>query len=65
VLADALKRLGCAVRALPERQREALVRHVLDGEPHDVVARHLAVSVAATKSLVNRARVELRHRAVA
>ena len=61
VLAEELRRLTSAVHALPARQREALVRHVLDGEPHCDVARRLEVTVQATKNLVNRARCELRH----
>lgn len=61
VARDRLTELTSAVRALPIRQREALVRHVLDGQSHEQVARGMAVSVAATKCLVNRARVELRH----
>ncbi|MDQ3630667.1 MAG: sigma-70 family RNA polymerase sigma factor [Actinomycetota bacterium] len=65
VMAERLQRLGRAVRALPERQREALVGHALDGEPHQAVAQRLGVSVAATKNLVNRARYELRHSAAA
>lgn len=65
VMSERLERLGVAVRALPERQREALVRHVIAGESHRDVARCLDVSVAAIKSLVSRARCELRHSAAA
>lgn len=65
VLAEDMRRLSAGVRALPARQREALVGHVLNGEPHDELARRLDVSVQATKSLVNRARCELRHSAAA
>lgn len=60
-----LGRLARAVHALPPRQREALVRHALDGESHATVAGRLEVSVSATKGLVNRARRELRHSAAA
>ncbi len=65
VIHDELHALTAAVRALPRRQREALVRVVLRGESHEHVAQEMAVSVGATKSLVNRARVELRHSAAA
>lgn len=61
VVAEALREVTHRVRSLPARQREAFVLHALDGLPHDDVARRLSVSVGATKSLVNRARVELRH----
>ena len=48
--------------ALPPRQREALVAHVVEGTPHSELARSLDASVAATKNLVNRARATLLQR---
>ncbi|WP_354697190.1 sigma-70 family RNA polymerase sigma factor [Paraconexibacter sp. AEG42_29] len=65
VQAEELLQLGRAVAGLPRRQRQALVQHVLDGEPHAVVARRLHTTVPATKSLINRARSSLRHTALA
>lgn len=60
-LAERLQAVSAAVKALPVRQRQALVWQVVDGAPHDLIARRLEVSVAATKGLVNRARREVRH----
>lgn len=55
--------------ALPARQREALVGHVMEGTPHAELARALQATVPATKNLINRARATLleseRARAVA
>ena len=44
---------------LDERQRTAFVRHVLDGRPHDAIARELQISRQASRSLVLRARRNL------
>jgi len=48
-----------ALRALPDRQREALVGHELEGRSHRELADRLDVSVGATKALVCRARASL------
>ena len=48
-----------ALRALPDRQREALVGHELEGRSHQELAERLDVSVGATKALVCRARASL------
>ena len=45
--------------ALPARQREALVSHVMHGTPHAELALSLDTSVPATKNLINRARTKL------
>lgn len=45
--------------ALPPRQREALVAHVMEGTPHADLALTLDASVAATKNLISRARMTL------
>ena len=45
-----------ALRALPDRQRTALVGHVLEGVPHREMARRLDTTVPAVKALVSRAR---------
>lgn len=44
------------LRALPERQRAALVMHELEGRSHEELAGRLDVSVGASKALVCRAR---------
>jgi RNA polymerase sigma-70 factor (ECF subfamily) len=44
------------LRALPERQRVALVRHELEGCSHERIAAELHVSIGASKALVCRAR---------
>jgi RNA polymerase sigma-70 factor (ECF subfamily) len=48
-----------ALRALPDRQREALVGHELEGRTHHELAGRLDVSVGASKALVCRARASL------
>jgi len=48
-----------ALRALPDRQREALVGHELEGRSHRELAGRLDVCVGATKALVCRARAAL------
>lgn len=47
------------VAELGGRQRDAFVRHVLHGTPHEQVAGELALTPQASKSLVLRARREL------
>lgn len=49
------------LKALPTRQRTALVMHELEGRPHEELAGTLGVSVGATKALVCRARQGLSH----
>lgn len=44
------------IAGLPERQRTAVVRHVLHGAPHAQLARELDISVNASKGLLCRAR---------
>lgn len=53
------------VAALPERQREALLRTALGGLSHEEVARELGLSDGAVRQLVHRARVSLRAAATA
>jgi RNA polymerase sigma factor (sigma-70 family) len=53
------------IAALPEVQREALVRTAVLGQSHDRAAAALGVSVPAVRGLVYRARVSLRARATA
>ena len=54
-----------AVAALPERQREALLRTAIEGRGQDEVARDLGLSDTAVRALVHRARVRVRAAATA
>src|SRR4051794_31556570 len=54
-----------AVRALPERQRDAIVLRELEGRDYDDIARQLGVSYGAVRQLLNRARTSLRAGATA
>jgi RNA polymerase sigma factor (sigma-70 family) len=49
-----------AVAALPERQREALLRTAVEGRGQDEVARDLGLTDTAVRALVHRARVRVR-----
>src|SRR3954469_13359434 len=51
--------------ALPDRQREALLRIAVEGRSQDEVARELGVSEGAVRQLVHRARMTLRAAATA
>ena len=53
---DRLAEVVADVVALPSRQREALVAHAVDGEPHARIAARLGTTEAASKRLVVRAR---------
>jgi RNA polymerase sigma factor (sigma-70 family) len=54
-----------AVAALPERQREALLRTAIKGDGQEEVARDLGLSSTAMRQLVHRARVSVRAAATA
>jgi RNA polymerase sigma factor (sigma-70 family) len=54
-----------AVAALPERQRDALLRTAIEGRGQDEVARDLGLSDTALRQLVHRARVSVRAAATA
>ena len=54
-----LEQVVAELGRLPERQRLALVQHELGGVPHREIAAELGTSVAATKSLLVRARHQL------
>ena len=45
--------------ALPDRQRDVLLRREIDGFSHEQVAQEFGITVAASKKLVNRARENL------
>jgi RNA polymerase sigma factor (sigma-70 family) len=51
------------IAALPERQREVLLRREVDGASHEQVAADLGITVKASKNLANRARENLARRA--
>src|ERR687897_192841 len=51
--------------ALPERQREALLRIAIEGRSQEEVARELGVTEGAVRQLVHRARLTLRAAATA
>jgi RNA polymerase sigma factor (sigma-70 family) len=56
---QALREVVADIAALPERQREVLLRRELDGTPHEQLAAELGITVPASKKLVNRARENL------
>ena len=56
---DLLRTTVRALRALPDRQRTALVGHVMEGVPHNEMARRLDTTVPGVKALVSRARTGL------
>jgi RNA polymerase sigma-70 factor (ECF subfamily) len=58
---EELGALVSGLRALPERQRTALVMHELGGASHATIAQALHVSPGGSKALVSRARAGLAH----
>ncbi len=58
---EQLRELVADVVALPVRQRQALVGHVLEGLDHGTLAASLGTTVGGSKGLVNRARASLSH----
>ena len=52
-----------AVRALPPKQRQVIVRHALDGESHERIAADLGVSAGSIRQLAHRARQTVREAA--
>lgn len=57
---DELRRVIGELARLPERQRLALVQRELCGESHVALADRLGTTVSATKSLIVRARTQVR-----
>jgi len=49
-----------AIRALPEKQRMAVVLRRYEGKSYEEIGEVLSLTVAAVKSLLFRARTELR-----
>jgi len=62
---NAMRQTLTGLAALPERQREALLRIAVEGRSQDEVARELGVSSGAVRQLVHRARHTLRAAATA
>ncbi|MDX6583454.1 MAG: hypothetical protein QOI10_2638 [Solirubrobacterales bacterium] len=58
---DELDRAVAAVVALPEAQREALVRSSLEGHTHEQIAAAIGSSPGAVRQLIYRARLNVRH----
>lgn len=62
---EKLAEVVAAVRALPPRQRDAIVLHELEGRSYDQIAAELHVSGGAVRQLLSRARTTLRAGATA
>lgn len=58
---DELQRVVAAVGALPESQREALVRSALEGHSHEQIAAATGSSPGAVRQLIYRGRLAIRH----
>lgn len=54
-----LRQVVADLAALPDRQRDVLLRREVDGLSHEQVASEFGITVAASKKLVNRARANL------
>jgi len=57
---DELERAVGAIGALPEAQRQALVRSALEGHTHDQIAAAIGSTPGAVRQLIYRARVAVR-----
>ena len=62
---ERLRRVVGAVRALPPRQRQVIVRHALEGDSHERIATDLGVSAGSVRQLAHRARRTIRDAAAA
>ncbi len=62
---ERLRRVVGAVRALPPRQRQVIVRHALNGDSHERIATDLGVSAGSIRQLAHRARQTVRDAAAA
>ena len=58
---EELDRVVGVVAALPDAQREALVRSALEGHTHEQIAASLGSTEGAVRQLIYRARVAVRH----
>jgi RNA polymerase sigma factor (sigma-70 family) len=59
-LRETFGRTVAAVRALPESQRQVIVRHAFNGETHEDIAADLGLAPGAIRQLAYRARGTLR-----
>jgi RNA polymerase sigma factor (sigma-70 family) len=57
---DVIRQTLAGLAALPERQREVLLRSAVEGAPHADIARDMGLSEGATRQLMLRARTTLR-----
>jgi len=57
---DEMRETLANLAALPDRQREALVRTAISGDPQSAVAHDLGITDGAVRQLVHRARAQLR-----
>jgi RNA polymerase sigma factor (sigma-70 family) len=57
---EELAALTASMRALPEEQRQALVKRELEGRSHDEIGASLGLSPGAVRGLIYRARTTLR-----
>jgi RNA polymerase sigma factor (sigma-70 family) len=62
---EVMRQTLAGLAALPERQREALLRSAVEGVAYADIARDLGLSVGATRQLVLRARTTMRAAATA
>jgi RNA polymerase sigma factor (sigma-70 family) len=62
---DVMRQTLAGLAALPENQREALLRSAVQGAAHADIARDLGITEGATRQLVLRARASLRSAATA
>ena len=58
---DELERALAAVSALPEAQRQALVRSALEGHTHEQIATAIGATPGSVRQLIYRARIAVRH----
>ena len=58
---EELERAVAAVSALPEAQRQALVRSALEGHTHEQIATAIGATSGSVRQLISRARIAVRH----
>lgn len=58
---DELARAVAAVSALPDAQRNALVRSALEGHTHEQIATAIGATPGSVRQLIYRARIAVRH----
>ena len=57
---ERFSRVVNAVQALPDKQREVIVRHALDGDSHETIASDMGMTAGAIRQLAHRARATVR-----